>query len=83
MGGFDAVGEAFISAGWGMVGLAAYQSLSIGFSALAWQAIMRSVWQGSIGLYFWARWVRESMNSLLPVAQVGGDIVGARLLAIN
>lgn len=81
--GFDAVGDAFISAGWGMVVLAAYQGLSIGCSALAWRAVVRSVWQGSNGLFLWARWVRESMNSLLPVAQVGGDIVGARLLAIR
>jgi len=27
----------------------------------------------------WIRWLRESINSLLPVASVGGDIVGARL----
>lgn len=81
--GFDAVGEAFISAGWGMVVLAAYQGLSIGCSALAWRVVLRSVWQGPTGLFFWARWVREAMNSLLPVAQVGGDIVGARLLAIK
>jgi putative membrane protein len=81
--GFDAVGEAFISAGWGMVALAVYQGLSIGCSALAWRAILRSVWQGPNGLFFWARWVREAMNSLMPVAQVGGDIVGARLIAIK
>lgn len=81
--GFDAVGEAFLSAGWGMVALAAYQGLSIGCSALAWRVVARSAWDGSFGLYFWARWVRESINSLMPVAQVGGDIVGARLLAIN
>jgi len=81
--GFEAVGEAFISAGWGMVVLAAYQGLSIGCSALAWRAVLRSVWRGPSRLFFWARWVREAMNALLPVAQVGGDIVGARLLAIK
>jgi putative membrane protein len=27
----------------------------------------------------WIRWIRESINSLLPVAGVGGDIAGARL----
>ena len=26
------------------------------------------------------RWIRESINSLLPVAQVGGEVAGARLL---
>ena len=81
--GFDAVGQAFLSAGWGMVALAAYQGLSIGCSALAWRIVVRSVWKGPVGLFLWVRWVREAINSLMPVAQVGGDIVGARLLAIN
>jgi putative membrane protein len=81
--GFHAVGEAFISAGWGMLAIAAYQGLSIGSCALAWRAVLRSVWNGPITLYLWARWVREAMNSLMPVAQVGGDIVGARLLALK
>ena len=27
----------------------------------------------------WIRWIRESINSLLPVAGVGGDVAGARL----
>jgi putative membrane protein len=81
--GFSAVGEAFLGAGWGMVLLAAYQGLSIGFSAFAWRAVVKSVWDGPIGLFLWARWVREATNSLMPVAQIGGDIVGARLLAIN
>lgn len=81
--GFDGVGQAFLSAGWGMVALAAYQVLSIGCSALAWRVVSRSVWLGPIGLFMWARWVREAVNGLMPVAQVGGDIVGARLLAIN
>ncbi len=81
--GFDAVGQAFLSAGWGMVALAAYQGLSIFCSALAWRVVARSVWPGSVGLFLWARWVREAVNGLMPVAQVGGDIVGARLLAIN
>ena len=28
----------------------------------------------------WMRWIRESVNTLLPVAGVGGDVVGARLV---
>jgi putative membrane protein len=81
--GFEAVGQAFVSVGWGMLLLAAYQGFSILFSALAWRAVVRSVWDAPSGLFIWARWVREGVNTLMPVAQVGGDIVGARLLALN
>ena len=30
--------------------------------------------------FLWMRWIRESVSSLLPVAGVGGDVVGARLV---
>ena len=30
--------------------------------------------------FFWMRWIRESVSTLLPVAGVGGDVVGARLV---
>lgn len=81
--GFRAVGEAFVGIGWGIALLAAYQGLSILCAALAWRAVAKSAWDGPASLFLWARWVREAVNSLMPVGQVGGDIVGARLLAIN
>ena len=31
-------------------------------------------------IFMLLRWLRESINCLLPVAQVGGDLIGARLL---
>jgi putative membrane protein len=34
-------------------------------------------------VFLWARLVREAVNSLLPVAQIGGDIAGARILALH
>jgi putative membrane protein len=81
--GFQAVGQAFVGVGWGMAALAAYQGLSILCAALAWRAVAKSAWTAPIGLFFWARWVREAVNTLMPVGQVGGDIVGARLLSIR
>jgi putative membrane protein len=81
--GFRSVGEAFIGVKWGLLVLAAYQGLSILCSALAWRAVVKSVWDAPTALFMWARWVREAVNTLMPVGQVGGDIVGARLLAVN
>ncbi len=81
--GFQPVGQAFAGIGWGMAALAAYQGISIFFAALAWRAVTRSAWTAPIGIFLWARWIRESVNTLMPVGQVGGDIVGARLLAIR
>ncbi len=33
-----------------------------------------------VGAFFLIRWIREAVNSLLPVAQLGGNLVGIRLL---
>ena len=81
--GFAAVGDAFLSAGWGMLFIAAIHVLSIFCTAYAWRTATQGAWQGPYGDFLWARWVRESVNTLMPVGQVGGDLVGARLLAIR
>jgi putative membrane protein len=47
-------------------------------SGLAWRMLLPvrlSAWQ-----MFRARWLREAVNSILPVANLGGSVVGARLL---
>jgi len=36
-----------------------------------------------VGTLVWVRWLGESVNTLLPVAQVGGEVVRARLLALR
>ena len=81
--GFGTVGQAFLSAGWGMVVIAGYHVASLGCAAMGWRALVERTWQAPFLLYLWARWIRESVNGLMPVGQVGGDIVGARLLAIR
>lgn len=81
--GFGAVGEAFLSAGWGMVVIACYHVVALCCAAMGWRTLVQPTWQAPFFLYLWARWIRESVNGLMPVGQVGGDIVGARLLAIR
>lgn len=50
-------------------------------SALGWQAVAapaRS--RPPLRTLLWLRWIREAVNNLLPLAQVGGEFVAARLL---
>jgi putative membrane protein len=54
-------------------------------SALGWQSIAASgdVQCGGrprLGTYLLLRWIREAVNNLLPLAQIGGEFVVARLL---
>lgn len=73
---FDVLGTA---GAWGMLAVIAIHPLQMLCSALGWRAITvpprRGLWP-----YFGLRWVREGVNNLLPLAQVGGEFVAARLL---
>lgn len=68
-------------AGWGIGAVVLFHLVQILFSALAWRAIAGpTVPQPSLGEYMVLRWIREGVNNLLPVAQIGGEVVAARLL---
>ncbi len=77
--GADAIGEAVLRAGWILPGLVALHALQLVLSALAWREASGG---GGPGPAIWAliRWIREAVNSMLPVAQMGGLVVGVRLL---
>jgi putative membrane protein len=51
-------------------------------SSLGWRIIASSTCERRPRLptYFLLRWIRESVNNLLPLAQIGGEFVAARLL---
>ncbi len=81
--GFAEVGGAIGSVGWGLLVLVAFRSLPTIGDGLAWRAVLGGDWKGGAWPLIVLRWVRDGVNNLLPVAQVGGDVVGARLLAFR
>jgi putative membrane protein len=81
--GFAAVLAAFLSAGWGMLALGLYRFVGIFLGGIGWWVLLRQHWHGRRFPFFYARWIRESVNSLLPVAQIGGDVAGARVIALH
>ena len=74
------VGEAVASAGWGVALVAAVRAVQIFGAGVAWWALFRPASRPRLDACALVRWIRESVNNLLPVAQVGGDVLGARLL---
>ncbi len=68
-------------AGWGasVLGLAYLGTLLA--DALGWRALLRRSDPPALPSLLVMRWISTSINCLLPVAQVGGDFVRARLLA--
>jgi putative membrane protein len=79
--GFAAVGDAFASIGWGVAVIVALRLVQVVGAGASWWALLPASTRVPARVYVLLRWVRESINTLLPVAQVGGDLVGARLLS--
>jgi putative membrane protein len=66
-------------AGWGMLAVIALRLPQMLASALGWAPLIEGARPGWAALLR-MRWIRDAVNALLPVAQVGGDVVRAQLL---
>lgn len=77
--GADEVAHAMLLVGWWLLPITLFHVVPLFFSALSWRELLpRSSRLGIVGAT-WIRWIRESINSLLPVVGVGGDLASARL----
>lgn len=79
--GLDDVWTAVLSAGWGALAVIVARFAAVAWAGLGWFVVFPSRERPSLSDCVTLRFVREGINTLLPVAQVGGDFVGARLLA--
>lgn len=82
--GFFEIISALSMMGAGLFLVAASHLLPLFLDSLAWKPLLFNA-ENKIKIIHLlrARWVGESINSLLPAAQVGGDFVRARMLATH
>ncbi len=73
------VARAMLLLGWLLLPISLYQIVPLSLSALSWRELMPAPERPKVLAIILIRWIRGSINMLLPVARVGGDIVGARL----
>ncbi|MBE7200874.1 MAG: flippase-like domain-containing protein, partial [Parafilimonas terrae] len=77
---------AAVAAAFGRIGLAGFvgvtlvRALVVILCGLAWARILDGLVPAPAAACLILRFVREGINVLLPVASVGGDVLGARLL---
>jgi len=78
-----AIFHAIVTAGWGVLAVIAIHPFQTVLAGLGWRALMPPQTARIPGGEHFAvlRWIREAVNALLPVAQIGGELVGIRLLA--
>jgi putative membrane protein len=78
--GFSGILAALTTAGWRLFLVPLFHLVPLFFYGLAWQVVLVGTWSGRLGVFQWASWFREAGNTLLPVPQVGGEFLAARLL---
>ncbi len=76
--GWQAIGAELWQAIWVVPPAVLLMLVQLWLSALAWRI---SIGGGPrVSRYFRIRWMREAVNNMLPVAQLGGNILAVRLL---
>jgi len=75
-----AVFRAFAAVGWGLAAVVFVRASIVALNGTAWAYLLGGAFPVPTHICLLLRWIREAINVVLPVANVGGEIVGARLL---
>jgi putative membrane protein len=78
--GASEVARAMLVLGWWLLPISLFHLVPLTFDAFSWRELMPASNRPDAFTFVWMRWIRESINALLPVAGVGGDIASARLV---
>lgn len=66
--------------GWGLAAILAARGATVIIDAAAWYSLMPRTERPPFATVLPLRWIAEAINTTLPAAQIGGDVVRARLL---
>jgi glycosyltransferase 2 family protein len=81
MNGFAEIVRGVTMIGWGLLAIVLIRLTALTLAGSAWGLTLGHRVDRPMSLYVGLRIIREAINALLPAVQVGGDIVGGRLLA--
>lgn len=81
--GAGAVGAAVASVGWGIGAVVAVRALAVSGAGTGWWFVFPPRAAPRLSVCVLIRFVREGVNTLMPLTQVGGDVIGARLLSFR
>jgi putative membrane protein len=74
--------HAFETAGWGVLGVVLLRGVAVVGAGLGWFVLFPAGSRPNVFACVCVRFVREGANTLLPMTQVGGDVIGARALTL-
>ena len=73
------IGDDVLRASWSLLFIVPLHLVQLFFSGLAWRCLIEAKALSRLTM-FCIRWIREAVNSLLPLAQIGGMLVSIRLV---
>lgn len=76
----NAIWSVASQAGWALIPALGWRAASIVLAGAGWRNLFPARFRPALRLTALGRWIAEAGNTLLPVAQVGGDVVRGRLL---
>ncbi len=76
---WNEIWQAVALLGWGLAAIVLWRFVSIIVAGASWRLLYAPGARPDFGFTVIARWISESVNGLLPVAQVGGELARARL----
>jgi putative membrane protein len=82
--GYHELTAALAAAGWGLLWLVPFRLVPLSMDSYAWRHLLRASDPSGRARWpylLWVATVREAVNRLLPVASIGGELVGIRLVA--
>jgi putative membrane protein len=66
---------------WGVLLVSGFRFFLLIFDTASWWVLLPPGKRGTIGWLFWIRWIGDSVNTLLPVARIGGEFLRAHMAA--
>lgn len=81
--GFEDIVTAILNVGWGMLVVVLAHVVQVVLSGHGWHAIAQVEQAASLWWFIQARWIREAVSNLLPLTQIGGEVVSLRILVLH
>jgi putative membrane protein len=80
--GLDAIGDAFLAAGWpGLVAISLFHLVPLALCALAWRCLAPGL--PGLPAFLWFRWLRDGANDLLAILPAAGEIAAVRVMTLG
>lgn len=78
--GYEQVLIALERAGWGIIWTSLYHIFPMLLCVIGWQALFPGKRRPGLLFFLYILWIRASINNLMPVARIGGEVIAIRLM---